>query len=287
MLSSITSKRMKVSVNDLGAELTSIQRSDGQEYLWQPDPNYWKRQSPHLFPIVGTLPEDRYGFDGKVYELEVHGFVKDRRFQLIKQSPEKLSYLLTEDERTLAQYPFQFNLEITYQLSENILGIGYKVTNTDSKSMWFSLGAHPGFRCPLEPGETMEDYYLEFERDEQLERYFLENNLLTGEREIFLNDEKVVSLSYELFQRHAIVLKKLKSNSVTLKNRKNRRRVTVESPGYPYLGIWSPPGPFVCIEPWYVVSSLKGAVTELREKEGILCLEPGEKFDCEYRIIID
>lgn len=286
MLTSIANNRMKVSVSDLGAELTSIQSSGGLEYLWQPDPNYWKRQSPHLFPIVGTLPDNRYQFDGKEYELEVHGFVKDCRFQLLNQSPGKLNYLLTENERTLAQYPFRFNLEISYQLSENVLGIGYQVTNTDSKSMWFSLGAHPGFNCPLKPGETMDDYYLEFELREQVKRHLLENNLLTGEEEVFLNDENVIPLSAELFQRRAIVLKNLKSNWVTLKNRKNPHQIKVDFSGFPYLGIWSPPGPFVCIEPWYGVSSPKGAAVDLRKKEGMLHLEPGERFDCEYRVAI-
>lgn len=285
MFSVITNKWMKIVVNGLGAELTSIQSSDGLEYLWQPDPDYWKRQSPHLFPIVGSLPGNHYRFDGQEYELETHGFVKDCQFELVKSSSERLDYRLTENERTLVKYPFQFDFEVSYVLYTNTLQILYSVTNTDSKRMWFSLGAHPGFCCPMEPGDTLKDYYLEFDRNERAKRYLLENNLRTGEQEIFLDNEKIVPLSYELFQRGAIVLKDLKSKSVTLRNRKNQRQITVKFADFPYLGIWSAPGPFVCIEPWYGVSSRNSSNIEFRGKEGILDLNPGERFTCYYQII--
>ena len=67
------------------------------------------------------------------------------------------------------------------------------------------------------------------------------------------------------------------------------RRVRVEFPGFPYLGIWSATGgaPFVCIEPWFGVAPTHGAGRDLSLKEGIRSLEPGRTFDCRYRIAVD
>ena len=50
-----------VEVDELGAQLHSLRRrKDGYEYLWQGDPAIWPGQAPILFPIVGSLAEERY-----------------------------------------------------------------------------------------------------------------------------------------------------------------------------------------------------------------------------------
>ncbi len=59
MISNIDNEFLQVSVKSTGAELTSIKSvKDGFQYLWQPNPQYWKRQSPVLFPIVGLLEKE-------------------------------------------------------------------------------------------------------------------------------------------------------------------------------------------------------------------------------------
>ncbi len=42
---------------------------------------------------------------------------------------------------------------------------------------YFSIGAHPGFA--LAPGESLSDYYIEFEETETLDRHLLEEACLT------------------------------------------------------------------------------------------------------------
>ena len=55
-MKTIENEYIKVEVNECGAELYSIVRkSDGREFLWQGNPEYWKRRSPVLFPIVGAV----------------------------------------------------------------------------------------------------------------------------------------------------------------------------------------------------------------------------------------
>ena len=63
----LKNKDLTVTVNELGAELKSV-RCDGMEYLWNGDPAFWSGTAPMLFPICGTLKEDRFTYQGK----EIH-----------------------------------------------------------------------------------------------------------------------------------------------------------------------------------------------------------------------
>ena len=52
---------IRIEVNTLGAELYSLfNLKTGEEMLWQGDPAYWKRRSPVLFPIVGSVWENKF-----------------------------------------------------------------------------------------------------------------------------------------------------------------------------------------------------------------------------------
>jgi galactose mutarotase-like enzyme len=284
----IQNEYLSIAVNEIGAELSSLRTAaDGFEYLWQPDPRVWRRQSPLLFPIVGRVENDRYRVDDREYPMENHGFAKETRFELLESGSGRLVFQLTSDEATLQKYPYHFQLQVRYTLDGPELETGYCVANRDQRRMWFSIGAHPGFRCPLEAGETMNDYRLEFERPERIERHLAQDNLLTGATAPFLNGGQVVPLSYELFQKGAVILKGLRSGRITLKSDRNPRSITVSYPGFPFLGIWSPPGPFVCIEPWYGVPGTRGAGDDFTKKEGILSLDAGEVFECAYRIRVE
>jgi galactose mutarotase-like enzyme len=288
MKNSLSNQFLKIVVNPVGAELNSLQTvADDFEYLWQPDANYWRRQSPLLFPIVGRVKDDHYRLDGVEYLMENHGFAKECLFELVENNSERLVYQLVSDGATLKRYPYHFQLQVSYRLNGRELEVGYNVKNCDERQMFFSIGAHPGFRCPLRPSDTMDDYRLEFERPEQIERYLLKDNLLTGAKKLFLNNEKVLPLSDELLQKGAFVLKGLQSEEVTLKSDKTARAITVCFKGFPYLGIWSQPGPFVCIEPWYGVHGAENAEGDFSEKEGIQSLAVGEIFACSYRIRVE
>ena len=68
---SIENEILKVSVEDKGAQLKSILYKNGEvETLWQGDAKYWKGRAYNLFPIVGRLVDNKYIYDGKVYEME-------------------------------------------------------------------------------------------------------------------------------------------------------------------------------------------------------------------------
>lgn len=75
MLYTIFNDFIEVTISDVGAELQSIRsKSDGTEYLWQGNPEFWAGRAYNLFPICGRLTEGRYTFEGKTYEMNLHGF---------------------------------------------------------------------------------------------------------------------------------------------------------------------------------------------------------------------
>ena len=287
MISKIFNADIAVEVNSIGAELISLKtRKDGLEFLWQGDPKYWKRRAPLLFPIVGIFEKDRYMYKGREYEIELHGFIKDCTFELLESNETSLLYKFSANEATFVKYPFEFDLYVSYQLADSRVKIQRKIVSRSNERMWFSIGEHPGFRCPLFENETMEDYYLAFEKREQINRRFVEDGLQTGRQELFMGNENTVSLSAKLFENRVVIMKGLESNYVELKNTKNSRTVKVNFSGYPYLGIWSPEtgAPFVCIEPWYGITSPKNRVEDIRDREGILSVAPNGSFECGYSI---
>jgi galactose mutarotase-like enzyme len=287
-MASIKTNEIKVEATSKGAELQSIQGS-GIEYLWQGDPAFWPRRSPLLFPIVGSLPGGTYSHVGKTYKLGNHGFVRDLEFRLASQAPDTLRFELASDAASRTLYPFEFRLAVSYKVRGSSLDVGYEVVNAGEGKMPFSIGAHPAFRAPIQPGEKREDYDLLFERPETVDRYYLNSdNLRTGESETFLRGSSSVPVSPALFEKGAIVLKEHVSRKVTLKSRSSGRFVEVSFPDFPQLGIWSPKGDclFVCIEPWFGVMPLVGSTQEFARKEAVLSLDPGAVFRSTYTIRI-
>jgi len=179
-------------------------------------------------------------------------------------------------------------LEIKYTIKENSLVTTYKVSNTDQKEIYFSIGAHPAFYWPLEENEEKEDYYLEFEKKEKTAKYLLENGLLNNKKELILDNQKLLDLTPDIFKDDALVFKDLKSEKVTLKSRKSEREVMMEFKNFPYLGIWSQSedAPFICLEPWQGIADSVDSSGKIEEKEGIIKLNPGILHSCSYSISI-
>ncbi|HEY5585734.1 MAG TPA: aldose 1-epimerase family protein [Ruminiclostridium sp.] len=288
MIDTIKNEILELQVKRLGAELTSIKSiAGGLEYLWQGDEKYWGGQSYNLFPLIGGVPEDTYKLSGHTYNIKSHGFARDSEFELFSKAPNKLVYRLGYSEETLKRYPYEFELFVTYELEGNSIKHSYQVNNLGNEEMLFSVGAHPGFNCPLLKNENMEDYALVFEAEETSYGRLKADGFLTGEKKIFLNNQREKQLSHSLFYDGPIILDGLKSNWVEIRNSKNNYVIRVEYEGFPYLGIWSSQndGPFVCIEPWFGVDSTVGDAPDFDKKEGLQKLMPKKSFDCGYSII--
>lgn len=283
---SLQNSELSLAVKTAGAELCSVIRMDDQtQYVWQADPNFWKRHAPVLFPIVGRLREDQYTWDGNTYRMTQHGFARDKEFQLVSQTRDRLVFELGADEGSKAVYPFDFRLRISYHLVGNTLAVHYEVENLSDTEMPFSIGGHPAFSCPIVPGETFEEYQIVFEQAEQADIHLLQGGLLDGTTEPYLQDSTRIPLTRETFLRDALVFKGLSSTKVKLLSQKSGRYLEMDMTGFPYFGIWSKPGaPFVCLEPWYGHADPLEAYGPISDKPGIILLKPSEAFQCQHSI---
>lgn len=286
MRNTINNGLISITIKDHGAELCSLKTNhNNKEYIWQADPEYWGKHSPLLFPIVGCLKDNHFTFEGKQYELPRHGFARDYDFDSIAGNTDnQLKYLFRSNEKTLKMFPFEFELLITYQLTEQSVDISYEVRNKGDKTMYFSIGAHPAFNCPIsEGGQT-----LEFEEAVTLESHIInpENGLIEKGKRAILKDQKELLLQYDLFKQDALIFDLHTINNVTIKNGHTDERVKVSFEGFPYLGIWTPQAPFICIEPWYGIADSEDFTGTIEQKRGIVELEQGKNFNCSYRIEI-
>ncbi|MFT3981746.1 MAG: aldose 1-epimerase family protein [Ferruginibacter sp.] len=272
---------ISIRINPKGAELTSLyDKTSGTEYMWSGDPAFWGKHSPVLFPIVGTLKEDRYFFEGRSYQLGRHGFARDMTFSISSRTNNKIVFSIATDAATLQHFPFDFRLEIGYELEEKKLTVSYRISNAGNGPMYFSIGGHPAFALPIEPGTRYEDYYLAFEKEEQAGRWPISKDGLIETTPLPLLAGTKLELSKELFSKDALVFKHLHSSSVQLASGKTSKGFRFDFPGFPYLGIWAAKGAdFVCIEPWCGIADSVNSNQDLTEKEGINRLDAGALFE--------
>ncbi|AIQ44685.1 aldose epimerase [Paenibacillus sp. FSL R7-0273] len=277
-------------INSLGAELTSFRLlATGNEYIWSGDAEFWTGRSPVLFPIIGAARGGKIRTGGSTYAIGNHGFARRSEFTLVEATDTQAVFRLSSNEQTLASYPYTFSLVLTYILSGSTLEISYRVENTDEQDIYFQLGTHPAFNCPLGGQGAITDNYLEFSEPEQLERLFLndEGLVISGKSAPVLDNGQQLSLSHEMFLEGALIFQGVKSNTIMLKSRLTDQTVSVTSQGFPDLGLWQPKNaPFVCIEPWQGIADGEDFTGELQEKTGVINLPQGGHFNSSLKIQI-
>lgn len=279
---------LTVKISDMGAELHSVRRGEC-EYMWQRDPEYWKDSAPILFPICGRLFEGKYTYEGKTYEMNLHGFARHTVYEAEEISDTEIVFRLHEDETSLSQYPFRFALEIRYTLDGEELKTAITVKNTDEKVLPYAVGAHPGFNVPLDGNGQFSDYVLEFGEECSPDKIiFSETCFDTGMKKALpLKDGKIFPLYHSLFDHDGIFMANM-ARKVTLKSEKTDRFVTLKYPQMQYLGIWHKPkteAPYVCIEPWCGLPSYDGIVDDFAEKSNMFRILPGRENTYAYSII--
>lgn len=276
---------VEIGVFTKGAELYSY-KINGEEFIWERNPEFWGGSSPVLFPFVGILKSGKYTFDGKEYEISTrHGFARDNNFDLIEKGENFLKFKFSSNEETLKKYPSKFDLFLTYKINGDTLEIKYEVINKNAGEMYFSLGAHPAFALKLNENIKLNDYFLEFEKEETAQIYKLVNACVLNEKQDYLKNEKIIRLNETIFDDDAIIFKNLKSNKVTIKCDKTDKKISVNYEGFPYVAFWSKhAAPFVCIEPWFGITDFESCSGKLEEKEGIIKLPENNNFTAKLLI---
>ncbi len=277
MYYSIENEYLTAQIDDMGAQLHSlVSKDDEYEYIWQGNPDIWYGQAPVLFPVIGQLTEDKFRYDGREYPLMKHGFARRMVFEVADVEGARAVFLLKSNDETMKMFPFNFELEVCFELVGRALKVTHCVKNLDDKTMYFSCGAHPGFNCQV--GDCLE--FEENEAGAQVEKIDKENIIIGRKFNIELEEGTKLRLTPELFSEDALIFSDLNSSVITLKSELGSKEIRFDFGDAPFLGIWAKPNaPYVCIEPWYGVNDDRIRYDDISEKRGIQSLEPEETFD--------
>lgn len=260
---------LEVQIDKIGAEIRKVTK-DGKDRMWSGNPEYWAGVAPLLFPICSGLPDDKYTYNGEVYEMPKHGFIRKLPFEVEATADDTATFMFAANEETYKIFPWRFELRIKYTLIREKIKVEYFVLNKSDDTMYYSIGSHEGYDCP----EGIEAYDVVFEKQEILNNYLLDGAVLSGETEPILLSGNVLPLKEAYFLKDALIFKNIESRKAALVNRESGQKTIVSFPDCEYLLLWHPVGaPFMCIEPWEGICSTKGDSGDITEKEGIIALD--------------
>lgn len=291
MIYTLQNKKLTIRIDSFGAELKSIKdNQSGREYMWSGDKKYWGKTSPILFPFVGSLKNGEYSYRGEKYKIGRHGFAREMEFQFVSQDDCSIVFALEDNEETKKKYPFCFRLEIEYEINEKNVRVKWRVMNKDNKTMYFSIGGHPAFACPMTEGFKRTDCFIKFEGVDGISTTLLEmeSGLITGESKKYPLESELLSIHETLFDHDALIIENHQTHQVSLCDENKKPYITVKFDA-PLFGVWSVPdsnASYVCIEPWYGRCDSKTFDGELQDRDWTNSIDVGEVFEKEYEICI-
>lgn len=290
MKTTISSSKLKACIDTFGAEMHSICDMNGMEYIWQANPDVWPRHAPVLFPFISNTVSNKYYYEGNEYSMANHGFARDTEFELLFSKDDTAEYVLKASSETLAQYPFKFELFVNYHLVENQMKVTYTVSNADDKDMYFFIGGHPAFRCPIAPNENYEDYYVEFECAETITQPRNDGSVVT-----IMSDSKKLPLTHDLFDHDSFLKDAPASTWFALKSKLSDYTVRVDFDNGGCVTIWASWFPdrekteqveFVCLEPFSSVPVNRDLEEDITKMGHAIRLGTGQKHSFSYTITI-
>ncbi len=256
-----------------GAELVSL-RAGGRELLHRSSSG-WRGGAPWLFPAVGRsfhAQLGRWAFQGRVYEMPIHGFVMERGWELVSADARAVVCRVRGDGRSRRLYPFDFELTVAYVISGRRLTarVGVAAAVANAGPMPFSIGNHLTL--------AVKDPSACVVATPAKERLLLDGRgLLTGKREAVSYDAGK-SLAEDAML-HEQVLGGYEGEAWALVRLGGAAlKVTQRGGPEPRFVFYSDGKSFLCPEPWC------GEPNSLNTGRGIVSLPPGAAFDWEMEL---
>lgn len=244
----------------IGNSIIMPHKGKEREILFLHD-DFWEKTNPErfsgwpfLFPVCARLERmgkpGNYLYGGNIYTMPIHGFAWSLPWKVIDdEKPNQLALELTETKDTLAMYPFQFKVQLTYKVEDGKLICEQIYTNTGDKQMVYYAGFHPYFLTP-KPGKGKDKVVLDFQPI-RLMRY---NDRLTDligvgkpfELPVQVTDPKINEQLTEVAESNVVNLQYPDGFNLYMKCR------GVPDPClFRYIQFYTMTDkPFICIEPW-------------------------------------
>ena len=246
METTIRNEQLTVVCDSMGGEQRAITSAEGIDYLWDGDARFWKGRAPHPVSVCGAAAEQPGPSRRKErWPLPRHGLARTREWAVESADRQSVTYYLSSDAETKKGYPYDFEMRIRHFVKDTSVTTAYDIRNSGKTALPFCVGAHPGYRIPLDDRDSFEDYVVEFEYPETADcpQVNAANGLLIDSvRNRLLSDERSFRLNHVLFRGDALIFDRLKSRSVRVYSPKSGRGLRMDFEGFDYFGIWSSPG---------------------------------------------
>lgn len=253
----IRSPALTARIATRGAELQSLTDATGRELMWQGDPAVWAGRAPILFPVIGIINRAAIRVDGRSYPMAKHGLARGATFTTVAHGGDGVVLRLAADAATRDSYPFDFELDIGFEVAGATLAMTAVIHNRGEGPMPASFGFHPAFQ---RSGDRLRFAEVETGPVKRIDGS-TRPNPIRG-RDLVLDDA--------LFTQDAIILERPASR------RLDHGALAIEH-DLPTLALWSKPGAgFLCIEPWAGIPEPPDFAGELAEKPGIMTIAPGD-----------
>ena len=287
----LSNQYLTVNLHPKGAEIISIVgNQDHINYMWKRDACQWANSAPILFPIVGAIKNDTCRIDGKEYHMTQHGFARHNEFEIKNQSQTEVTFTLVANDEIIKQYPFLFELNVTYKLVENTLTCFINVKNKDHQTIYFQVGGHPAFACPFMENESSNDYYVEFAEYETRNQKVIDvaKRGMSHVQLPFFDHEKRFFVRQQLFNNDAIVIKDFKSENISIKSLNHQKSIVFHMQGFDHVGLWTAKhvGGLLAIEPWIGHADYVDFDGEFKEKESCVALDTDKEFNVQFAVEI-
>ena len=128
--------------------------------------------NPILFPFPNRIREGKFTFEGQDYQFDtaipganhIQGLVISRPWNVEKTeaTDEAGAQLVSSIKASdfpdiIRQYPFPFDLRVTYILKDGVLSMVTEMENLGERNMPMGYGIHPYFSAPLSASTSPED----------------------------------------------------------------------------------------------------------------------------------
>ncbi|MDR1443508.1 MAG: hypothetical protein LBI94_01375 [Treponema sp.] len=290
MKTTIANGTITFTAESMGAEPWALGFNDDEvNYIWRPSSGE-SGGTPVCFPLLGAVPGGVYRLDGNEYRMGMHGFAQFCDFSIVEKTGASVLYQISETPETLAQYPWRFCFRVRYALEGTALVTEYRVKNNDTREMYFSVGGHPRFSCPIGGAGEFGDYVLEFEKPESPEAVIKSYSPRENITRFMDAGGGTLRLDYSMFEQGAFCFNVRQDRAVTLKSRAAPRALRMFIGGGAWFQLWTSAGaPFIALEPWYgSISSLPiGPLDgDWKGRPGTLRIAAGEEYRCGYWVTI-
>jgi len=268
---------LRIAVNRLGAELTSLARRDSTG-TWQgflirdgetsKPASGWANHATVMGYFLHRLWQERSTYRGTEIRGGNHGFLRHFAFDAPEVGPDSLTYTVTADRVPKEAYPLAVSLRLTYRLGPDGLRVIFEFHNEEDVDAHVSFGLHPGFAI-----SSLSSTKMLFPAG-TYERHWAPGNFLDGRVDVipFAGGEMPFSKE-KLPDSYLIGLDQVPGRQFTVDDPISGHRVNFDFSEVPYLTLWSDTDQFVCVEPCWGLPDSNPPVP-FEKKIGIQIIPP-------------